>query len=869
MIHAWSNKLPASLAAAFWMTAAGLRIAKSEPMSQPGEPGWLSARVEYPAYLSQHDIVYQTPGYEGYEGFPLGNGDLSAMLWTGDSSVVAQINKCDTWDAALPGDTSGDILRSCGRVTIDFATPCYQWLYLDGFEARLSLAEAKAKINSLTPFLSTDSAAWVQPNHNVFLVACEAHGRGDLAAKGTPVRIALERWGSRAFGGWYGGIVRGAEKGLGSAQAGASGGDIWVVENLAHGSFAMAARVLGASEAKAALAHSRRGEILLDGRPTQKFTLAVAVVTSQESPEPLAAARRLLDDCESRGVKALEEAHRQWWTAFWKKSFVHTGNDYLENLYYLHLYLMGSGSRGRFPLVFNGGAFTWNHDVRQWVTPHHWNMQQAYWSLCAANHADLLRPYVDTYWRLRPFAEKQAERRGYPGAILWSEGHSLLGEMSFWDRGDMINNFTPASQIAQFFWEYARWTGDQEFLRERAYPFLKKAAEFYVQALRWDAQRNEFFIFPSQPYESPENNQCRNPITDLAMIRVSFSRLIEMSRQMNLDEEKRAQWQNILEHLPEYPQAVPAQGGPVFAVAWNQAGEIIRDGLSAKWFCRNCAPVFPAGDLGLKDKGTPLFETAVRTIREYPFDQMGAIEPMALVCARLGLGNEAEAHLNSTIRRLQHFPQGLFYNINHWYTYSRYQNAATNPVFSCQRDYIYDRAVSYRNVNASGGKIDLPMQPFIQHGHEPLGILAAAVNEMLLQSHDGVIRVFPGVPSAWPAAFQLRANGAFLVSATRQPGKPADLVVVESLAGNTCRMENPWPGQPVGLKQISGNPGGPAKINPGTSNTLSFNTEKGAAYCLRLEAEADKPLQLPTFAGKASQTPKRFQEAMLGKPRDY
>ncbi len=59
------------------------------------------------------------------------------------------------------------------------------------------------------------------------------------------------------------------------------------------------------------------------------------------------------------------------------------------------------------------------------------------------------------------------------------------------------------------------------------------------------------------------------------------------------------------------------------------------------------------------------------------------------------------------------------------------------------------------------------------------------------------------------------------------------------------------------------------KINPGPGNTLSFDTEKGAAYCLRLEAEADKPLPPPSFTGQASQAPKRFQEAMLGKARDY
>ena len=49
---------------------------------------------------------------------------------------------------------------------------------------------------------------------------------------------------------------------------------------------------------------------------------------------------------------------------------------------------------------------------------------------------------------------------------------------------------------------------------------------------------------------------------------------------------------------------------------------------------------------------------------------------------------------------------------------------------------------------------------------------AAGIQEMLLQSHTGMIRVFPAVPAAWKdAAFSsLRAQGAFLVSARRVDG---------------------------------------------------------------------------------------------------
>jgi len=49
-------------------------------------------------YLSKHDIVYKTPAYEGFEGFPVGNGDLGGMVWNTNNGLEVQINKTDLLD---------------------------------------------------------------------------------------------------------------------------------------------------------------------------------------------------------------------------------------------------------------------------------------------------------------------------------------------------------------------------------------------------------------------------------------------------------------------------------------------------------------------------------------------------------------------------------------------------------------------------------------------------------------------------------------------------------------------------------------------------------------------------------------------------
>lgn len=70
---------------------------------------------------------------------------------------------------------------------------------------------------------------------------------------------------------------------------------------------------------------------------------------------------------------------------------------------------------------------------------------------------------------------------------------------------------------------------------------------------------------------------------------------------------------------------------------------------------------------------------------------------------------------------------------------------------------------------------------------------AAGVQEMLLKSHRGIVRVFPAIPESWrEAAFTtLRAEGAFLVSARRAEGKTQEVRVV-SEAGKPLRLVNPF-----------------------------------------------------------------------------
>ena len=77
------------------------------------------------------------------------------------------------------------------------------------------------------------------------------------------------------------------------------------------------------------------------------------------------------------------------------------------------------------------------------------------------------------------------------------------------------------------------------------------------------------------------------------------------------------------------------------------------------------------------------------------------------------------------------------------------------------------------------------------HSLEYVG-LVEAIDSMLLQSHDGTIRVFPVWLKGKDASFRnLRAYGAFLVSSEFTDGSVASIDIASEVGG-TCTVENPW-----------------------------------------------------------------------------
>lgn len=757
------------------------------------------------SYLSKHDIVYLSPTQLEAEGFPMGNGDLGGIIWNNDNGIEIQINKNDLWTNISKEEGNTSILKHAVRLKIDFGIPVFSWIHLKKFEGRLSLKNGEVTYKSESAFSKTNITTWLTQEKNVWVVECDNVLKDDESINGNISTISMERVGSRTFSRWYAGdFSKDVSTGLGMTNTRFDNDDI-VVEEKGDGlNFVVVCRIIKGPDSKEIISKHR-----VDFKTRkQNFILLLTVVTDKESSEPLRTARKLLDTAENNGIEQLKKEKNSWYKNFWSNSFVKIGDDYIENIYYLRRYLMAAASQGEFPVTFNGGLWRWNRDVMNWVTPHHWNTQQQYWGLCAQNDCQLMLPYLNTYYKMIPYGISLAKEKGACNdALLFTEAHCFDGFQVTKDRDDMKNNFTPAAQISTLFWDYYDFTGDKIFLRDKAYPFMRKVLNFYMDKLEWDKEKNMYYLY-SSVYESAEIEYVKNAITDRVCIEQLFKNCIKAASILKVDEDKISQWEYVLEHLwPISYQKYETCGETI-----SPAEEYYTDKRYTPWIWSNGGIVaFPANLIGIDDINTRMGKAVINLVN-YKSDA-NAHYPIPEVAARMGLGDKALEYIENGINIHQIYPQGLMHNVTGY------------------PDDIYDLNSQHDLLNHT---YVIRSKDFFQCGMEPISNYSTAVNEMMLQSNEGKIRIFPAVPSKWDnmeLAFTLLARGAFIVSSIRYKNSIVKQIGIKSLQGNMCNVQSPW-NDYDGIVIIDLDLNNKVKYLVDGKGVISFPTKKNREYII-------------------------------------
>ena len=513
--------------------------------------------------------------------------------------------------------------------------------------------------------------------------------------------------------------------------------------------------------------------------------------------------------------------------------------DYVAENYHYYLYLMAATSRGAFPPKFNGMLWNTAGDLRPWGTQHWFaNLSCYYEALFAANRIDLLDPVFSMYSGMFDAASTAARQQwGSQGIYIpetvwhdglaalpddiaeemrdlyllrkpWAQrsarfleyartGHPHSSRWNWWGGGGWTNGawvpterptapFSPVNHIlgttakvAYLYWRRYEYTQDLPWLRDRAYPMIKGAAEFYrhFPNLRKEAD-GKYHIHHVNSNESVMG--AHDTDEDLSAMRGIFAAAIRASELLDQDAALRAQWQEMLANLAPLPtsahpdalRAADYTGAPVFVrglkpTANNNTG-FTPDGNSLPmWF-------FDLVNLESPDKQMLAAANATfdRTYRAGigPTTAVGVLSKWAIAGTTLGRVDATRFLVPNQIRAL-----------------------------TAERDtaYLGGRPLANRLTLREG-----PQALDAQR----LGRAAEALQLALLQSAPGVpggesiIRLFPAWPDEWDAQFTLRARGGFVVTAAKRAGR-VESVQLRSEAGSVARLRNPWGTQAVTISR--------------------------------------------------------------------
>jgi len=508
--------------------------------------------------------------------------------------------------------------------------------------------------------------------------------------------------------------------------------------------------------------------VFLRSQKTQPLRLDLTLFTPRDHADNVTFAKQEAARLAQIPPKQLAQETEIAWKSFWSRSAVELEDKELEMIWYHNQYFLacclreGKVAPGLFGNWTSGKIGTaWHGDYHM-----NYNTQQVFWGLLSSNHVDQNLPYVELVENLLPLARNYArEKMGMPGAFFPHSAYPVPSQVVPYPAPPWGYEVCETPWTVESLWWQYQYTLDQDFLR-RVYPLLRAATDFIVAFVKKEAD-GRYHIVPSA---SPENWGCtvdfrlnKDCIMDLALSEFLLDAMLEASRILQRDESERAQWTEVRENLAPYPKT-PGPEGEVWLDVLNAPPEHVYN------IPVTLAPVFPGDQVGIGRHEEHL-EIARRTARTIRLEGGNDLVFQPLIRARLGMLDLA------------------------WFK---------NEVRYCR---LPDGVAGDRVRQIDGRYSDNTNFDFMMR----MGIwtenlsLPAVLNECMIQSYTGTLRLFPNTQGLGRARFRnLRAAGALLLSAVYD-GKTVSRVTLFSEKGATAKLENPWPGKQVEVTRVGQN----------------------------------------------------------------
>ncbi|MDE5678408.1 glycoside hydrolase family 95-like protein [Phocaeicola sp.] len=710
---------------------------------------------------SDSDLIFSSLAQSWDEGIPLGNATIGALVWKKDSSLRLSLDRTDLWDLRSVDSLSGnnyrfawvkDQIRKKDYLPVqqkfdhpydrmpapskipgaalefslgDLGEPSQAKLYLNNALCEVTWEDG----TQMQTFVhSTEPVGWfvfknLKTDLEPTLIA-PTYRKAGISGEASPVsgqdlqRLDYEQ-----------GTITRKENQLVYHQKG-------------YGDFSY----------DVAVSWHQNGSTLYG-----TWSVTSSMCADQASDET--------EEAMQRGVKQDYQTHLAYWNHYWAQSSVSLPDSILQKQYQNEMYKFGSATReNSYPISLQAVWTADNGKLPPWKGDYHHdlNTQLSYWPTYIGNHLSEGMGYLNTLWSQRDIYKRytrqyfETEGMNIPGVC------TLTGEpMGGWIQYAMSQ--TVGAWLAQHFYLHWKYSADQDFLKERAYPFLKDVAVYMEQNSKLDVNGVRKLEFSSSP--EIYDNSLQAWFTDmtnfdLSLMRFLFGAAAELAGELGLNEEA-AHWADLKKQLPDFD--LDTEGSLTFAKGFSYDA-------SHRHFSHALA-IHPLGEIDWSD------------------------------------GEKSQSIIRATLKKIEE------YGSDYWtgYTYSWFANMqarAFNGEEAAKALRIFAECFCLKNTfhvngDQSGtGKSKFTYRPFTLEGNFAF---ASGIQEMLLQSHTGIIRVFPAIPESWKdVSFEnLRAMGAFLVSATRQNGQMTRLRIY-SEKGGRLMIVSPVDGQ---LLQYETQPG--------------------------------------------------------------
>lgn len=526
-------------------------------------------------------LRYDKPAKEWTDALPVGNGRLAAMVYGGTAVDTIQFNEETLWsgqphDYAHKGAYNGlakirQLLwegkqREAETFAMDtfmsqpLGQQCYQSLgkvklrfqgheNVTKYERRLNLKNAVSSVYYEVDGVKFKREVFASATNQVIVIRIESSQKGALnfvAGMDSPHaehQVLVE--GNQV-------IIRGKSN---NYQTGKSKPGIPYPESR----LTFEARLKVVNEGGSAVQKGNNLEIANADRVTLYLVAATSFVNYTDiSANPAERCVSSLKNIPSKPYHVIKSLHENDYSMFFDRVSLDLGKSILSErptdmrlstfnkdedpnlvalLYQYGRYLLISSSRpGTQPANLQG---IWNDRlVPPWDSKYtiNINTEMNYWPAEITNLSEMTEPLI-----------KMVEDISVSGRNVAKEHYNMKGWVThhntdIWRGAAPINHSnhgiwpTGGAWLSQHLWWHYQFTGDKEYLKNKAYPILKEASVFFSEYLTPDPKHPEWLV--SGPSNSPElGGLVMGPNMDHQIIRELLANTIEAAEILGVDAE--------------------------------------------------------------------------------------------------------------------------------------------------------------------------------------------------------------------------------------------------------------------------------------------------------------------------------------------